>query len=131
MARGFRVRRDPRAADPAGQADQGRQPLQSYDQPQQWPNQDQGTDADPIDGNDPVGDHDDDLEADDDLPVDLPEAKGSEVPEALKAERRKTNQLEHDIRVLKSQLRSSPRSTPTNTNASRTPNAKRWSWSGN
>ena len=68
------------AADPAGQL------LQSYDQLQQWPNQDPGTDADPLDGTDPVGEHDDDLEADDDLPVDLPEAKGSEVPEALKAD---------------------------------------------
>ena len=99
------------AADPAGQGDQGqmanaqgRQPLQHYNQPQQWPNQDQSTDTDPLDGVDPAGDHDDDLETDDDLPVDLPEAKGSEVPEALKAERRKTNQLEHDIRVLKRQL---------------------------
>jgi len=99
------------AADPAGQGDQGqmangqgRQPLKRYSQPQQWPNQDPGTDTDPLDGHDPAGDHDDDLEADDDLPVDLPEAKGSEVPEALKAERRKTNQLEHDIRVLKRQL---------------------------
>jgi len=75
------------AADPAGQ------PLQHYDQPQQWPNQDQGPDADPLDGTDPAGDQDDDLEADDDLPVDLPETKGSEVPEALKAERRKTKKL--------------------------------------
>ena len=99
------------AADPAGQDNQGhlangqgRQPLQRYCQQQQWPNQDPGTDADPLDAHDPAGDQDDDLEADDDLPVDLPEAKGSEVPEALKAERRKTNQLEHDIRVLKRQL---------------------------
>ena len=78
------------AADPAGQ------PLQYYNQPQQWPNQDPGPDADPLDGADPPGDQDDDLEADDDLPVDLPETKGFEVPQALKAERRKTNQLEHD-----------------------------------
>jgi hypothetical protein len=92
------------AADPAGQGDQGRQPLQHYNQPQQWPNQDPGTDTDPLDGTEATGDQDDDLEADDDLPVDLPESKGSEVPEALKAERRKTNQLEHDIRVLKRQL---------------------------
>ena len=86
------------AADPAGQ------PLQHSNQPQQWPNLDQGTDTDPLDGADPVGDQDDDLEAVDELPVDLPKSKGSEVPEALKAERRKTNQLEHDIRVLKLQL---------------------------
>jgi hypothetical protein len=86
------------AADPAGQ------PLQRYNQQQQWPNQDQCTDADPLDGSDPAGDQDDDLEVDDDLPIDPPEPKGSEVPEALKAERRKTNQLEHDIRVLKRQL---------------------------
>ena len=85
-------------ADPAGQ------PLQHYNQQQQWPNQDPGTDTDPLDGADTAGDQDDDLEADDDLPVDLPETKGSDVPEALKAERRKTNQLEHDIRVLKRQL---------------------------
>ncbi len=72
------------AADPAGQ------PLQNYNQPQQRPNQDPGTDTDPLDGSDPAGDQDDDLEADDDLPVDLPESKGSEVSEALKQKRRKT-----------------------------------------
>ena len=33
-----------------------------------------------------------------------PDPKGSEVPEALKAGRRKANQLEQDIRVLKRQL---------------------------
>ena len=75
------------AADPAGQ------PLQHYNQQQQWPNQDPGTDTDPLDGTEATGDQDDDLEADDDLPVDLPETKGSEVPEALKAERRKTKKL--------------------------------------
>ena len=74
-------------------ADQARKPLQRYDQQQQWPNQDPGPNADPLDGSDPAGDQDDDLEADDDLPVDLPESKGSEVPEALKAERRKTKKL--------------------------------------
>jgi len=71
------------AADPAGQ------PLQHYDQPQQWPNQDQGPDADPLDGTDPAGDQDDDLEADDDLPVDLPETQGllgSPCPEAKAAQ---------------------------------------------
>jgi hypothetical protein len=87
-----------------GAAESAGQPLQHYNQPQQWPNQDPGPDADPLDGADPAGDQDDDLEADDDLPIDPPEPKGSEVPEALKAERRKTNQLEHDIRVLKRQL---------------------------
>ena len=75
------------AADPAGQ------PLQHYNQPQQWPNQDPGTDTDPLDGSDPAGDQDDDLEADDDLPVDLPESKGSEVSEAMKAKRRKSKKL--------------------------------------
>ena len=75
------------AADPAGQ------PLQNYNQPQQRPNQDPGTDTDPLDGSDPAGDQDDDLEADDDLPVDLPESKGSEVSEAMKAKRRKSKKL--------------------------------------
>ena len=75
-----------------------------YDQSQQWPNQDPDPASDPLDGADPAGEHDEDLAAVDDLPVDLPETKGPEVPEALKAERRKTNQLEHDIRVLKRQL---------------------------
>ena len=54
-------------------------------------NQDPGPDVDPIAGADTAVDQDDDLEADDDLPADLPETKGSEVPEALKAERRMTN----------------------------------------
>ena len=57
-----------------------------------------------LDGANPVGGQDDDLAADDDMPVDLPETKGSEVPEALKAERRKTNQLERELASRERQL---------------------------
>lgn len=103
------------AADDAGQYDQGniasRQgpvPLLHYSQPQQWPNKDPATGPDPLDRPDPAVDQDDDLEADDDLP----ESKGSEVPEALKAGRRKANQLEYDIRILERQLQELPKINP-------------------
>jgi len=79
------------------------QQLVSHAQPQHWPNQEP-----PAQPDEP---EDDDLEDDDldpDEPLDEPgeEALASrpEPTDALKAERRKTNQLERELRTIKRQL---------------------------
>jgi hypothetical protein len=79
------------------------QQLACYAQPQHWPNQEPPAQPDELD--------DDDLEDDDhdpDEPLDEPgeEALASrpEPTDALKAERRKTNQLERELRTIKRQL---------------------------
>jgi len=78
----------------------------TYAQPQHWPNQDssaaEDNELDPVDepGEDP-------LEEEPIDPIEEPAAMGDEPagePDALKAERRKTNQLERDLRTLKRQL---------------------------
>ncbi len=78
-----------------------------YAQQQQWPNQDSATaDEDVLD---PEDDPDEDpLEEEPSDPIEEPaataEEPSGEFPDALKAERRKTNQLERDLRTLKRQL---------------------------
>ncbi|MGL6133327.1 MAG: hypothetical protein ACRC1L_03965 [Prochlorococcaceae cyanobacterium] len=95
------------------------QPLVSYSQQQQWPNQppaaDDGDDNDPdaaagldddLDGeDDDLGADPDDLDADDpaDEPADEPPHSDG-INEALKAERRRTNQLERELRTMRRQL---------------------------
>ena len=94
------------------------QPLVSYSQQQQWPNQppaaDDGDDNDPdpagpdddLDGeDDDLGADPDDLDADDpaDEPADQP-PQSDGINEALKAERRRTNQLERELRTMRRQL---------------------------
>jgi len=79
----------------------------TYAQQQQWPNQDSATaDEDVLD---PEDDPDEDpLEEEPSDPIEEPaataEEPSAEFPDALKAERRKTNQLERDLRTLKRQL---------------------------
>jgi hypothetical protein len=77
-----------------------------YAQPQQWPNQDSASaDEDVLDPLDDPGE--DPLEEEPLDPIEEPAATGDEPagePDALKAERRKTNQLERDLRTLKRQL---------------------------
>jgi hypothetical protein len=95
------------------------QPLVTCSQQQQWPNQppgaDEGEDNDPnaagagdddLDGeDDELGAESDDLDADDpaDEPADQP-APADGISEALKAERRRTNQLERELRTMRRQL---------------------------
>ena len=78
------------------------QQLVSYAQPQHWPNQEPPAQPEPEDDDD----EDDDLDPDE--PLDEPgeevEASRSEPSDALKAERRKTNQLERELRTIKRQL---------------------------
>ncbi|MCP9915330.1 hypothetical protein [Cyanobium sp. ATX 6F1] len=78
----------------------------TYAQQQQWPNQDsslsEGEELDAVDDSelDPLDDEPLD-------PIEEPATTGDEPaaePDALKAERRKTNQLERDLRTLKRQL---------------------------
>ncbi|WP_143593603.1 hypothetical protein [Synechococcus sp. 1G10] len=78
----------------------------TYAQQQQWPNQEptpsEGEELDPVDDSelDPLEDEPLD-------PIEEPATTGDEPaaePDALKAERRKTNQLERDLRTLKRQL---------------------------
>lgn len=78
----------------------------TYAQPQQWPNQDPSSaeedELDPLD--DPA---EDPLEEEPLDPIEEPLTTSDEPavePDALKAERRKTNQLERDLRTLKRQL---------------------------
>ena len=97
------------------------QPLVSYGQQQQWPNQGPDDDSDDNDSagagaaggaDDDLDDEDDELGADpDDLDADDPGADPPEEPaasdgisEALKAERRRTNQLERELRTMRRQL---------------------------
>jgi hypothetical protein len=79
----------------------------TYAQQEQWPNQDsQAADEDVLD---PEDDPDEDpLEEEPSDPIEETASSGeeptSDLPDALKAERRKTNQLERDLRTLKRQL---------------------------
>ncbi|MFO8046138.1 MAG: hypothetical protein R6U30_09725, partial [Halomonas sp.] len=91
-------------------------PLVSYGQQQQWPNQGPDDDSDDNDSagagpaggaDDDLDDEDDELGADpDDLDADDPADERADEPppsdgisEALKAERRRTNQLERELRT--------------------------------
>jgi hypothetical protein len=79
----------------------------SYAQPQQWPNQDASpADEDELDAADDPDEDPLDQEPLD--PIEEPAPTGdepsSDLPDALKAERRKSNQLERDLRTLKRQL---------------------------
>ena len=78
--------------------------LVSYAQPQHWPNQEPPALTDEPDDDDI--DEDDDLDADEPLdePGEEPLASRPEPTDALKAERRKTNQLERELRTIKRQL---------------------------
>ncbi len=89
------------------------QPLVCFDQPQHWPNQPPAAeeddtdllaaDLDPLDGDSITDDEDsDDEELEEDAGSADPPSDG--VSEALRAERRKTNQLERELRTLKRQL---------------------------
>jgi len=89
-------------------------PLVCFDQPQQWPNQppageedDTDTlagDSDLLGGDADLGDEDlDDEELEDEEPI-SGDPPADPVGEALRAERRKTNQLERELRTLKRQL---------------------------
>jgi hypothetical protein len=95
------------------------QPLVSYSQQQQWPNQPPGADEGDDTDLDPAGTGDDDLDGedddlagdDDDLDTDEPADEPADEPpatdgisEALKAERRRTNQLERELRTMRRQL---------------------------
>ena len=103
------------------------QQLISFAQPQSWPNQEPAAQPGP---------EDDDLE-DDDLganePLDEPgeevEASRSEPSDALKAERRQTNQLERELRTIKRQLAQFSKINPDQTSSCRRPNGRRSSWS--
>jgi hypothetical protein len=92
------------------------QPLLRYAQQQQWPNQlpadDDLDDGDDATGDELLDDPDDDLDEDGgSLDGDPPADDGAADPapsdvvhEALKAERRKTNQLERELRSMRRQL---------------------------
>lgn len=79
------------------------QQLVSYAQPQHWPNQEPPAQPDELEDDDL---EDDDLDADEPLDEPGEEALASrpEPTDALKAERRKTNQLERELRTIKRQL---------------------------
>ncbi|WP_162922822.1 hypothetical protein [Synechococcus sp. SynAce01] len=86
----------------------------SFDQPQHQPNQGAGdTDHDHAADTSDLEDESLDEEQDDEEPLDdiagdepepEPAPRGAQISEALKAERRKTNNLERDLRTLKRQL---------------------------
>lgn len=80
------------------------QQLISYAQPQHWPNQEPPAQPDELEDDDL--DEDDELDADEPLDEPGEEALASrpEPSDALKAERRKTNQLERELRTIKRQL---------------------------
>lgn len=89
-------------------------PLVRFDQPQQWPNQPpagEEDDADALAGDSDLlgddsdlGDEDlDDEELEDEPPISS-DPPADPVGEALKAERRRTNQLERELRTVKRQL---------------------------
>jgi hypothetical protein len=95
------------------------QPLVSYRQQQQWPNQPPAAEATDDTDPDPAGVADDDLDVEDDdlgadtgdLDADDPADEPADEPphsdginEALKAERRRTNQLERELRTMRRQL---------------------------